>query len=358
MTPYIVVLITVCAGCALGALSPPAHQRAIAFPLILLLAMFAALRGYVGTDTYAYHEMFDTLRHEDLRAASGIVEPIFALMAKAVSQVSASAFVFVGAIAIVQGIVLYLIVARHSQPLVFLGLYVATFYVNFHFNILRGGLAALLLVLSATYLLDGSRTRFLITGLLSVLSHYSSVLFFVPMSFVGQRIWSRLVWLITSLILGGLVVWIFIGEDRWFQYLSYLLIYDVDDSVQYGIGLVVLFALYAAMFAIQASQDKIYLLTFLLLSWYVARLASNHFLFVDRIEILINIILLFLISQRPNRPRKRVPLLAICLMLMSLNVYGTLNGLVAADQSTRGSFAAELERNSPTYLPYRFAWDE
>jgi EpsG family len=333
-------------------------QRALVVPFIALLAAFAAFRGYVGTDTYAYHEMFQYFRQDGLLEIAGSLEPVFAVIIKTTSYVSTSSFVFVGAVAIVQSVVLYMIVTRHSRPLLFLGIYAATFYINFQFNILRAGLAALLLVLALGYLLSGSRPKFFGSGLLSVFSHYSSMLFFIPMTLVGQRLRWAAPWFLISIIAGGVVAWNLIGEERWIQYLSYLVLFDLDDAVPYGFGLLVAFILYATIFVLQVTKENAFLLTFLLLTWYAARIASNYLLFIDRIEVVLNIILLYLLFQKPVLVRNRAPLLTACILLITLNLYGTLRGLEAADLSQRGGPAADSDRISSTYLPYRFAWEE
>jgi hypothetical protein len=355
---YALVLIAVCIGCALGSGAPTGQQRALAAPLILVLAAFASLRGYVGTDTYAYHEMFQDFRQDSLLEIAGAVEPVFAAIIKMVSSVSKSSFIFVGVVAIIQSVVLYAIIVRHSQPLLFLGLYTATFYINFQFNILRAGLAALLLVLALSYTLGGSRLKSFGSGLLSMLSHYSSVLFLVPISLIGQKFRWGMVWLLASLLVGGLVIWTLVGEGRWVQYLSYLVLYDADDSVQYGFGLFVAFGLYAIIFSLQVTRQNVIMLLAIFLLWYFTRLASNYFMFVDRIEIVVNIILLYLVSQKPDRRRNQTSVTIACMMLIALNLYGSLKGLEAADLSTRGASAAEFGRISSTYLPYRFAWEE
>lgn len=358
MSDYALVLLPVCLMGLAASLLAVDSQRIVARVLVLMLTCFAALRGYVGTDTGAYHTMFFDFGSLDLTDLANQIEPVFAALLHLTAQVSDSSFLFVGSIAVLQGVLLVLVVGRHEQPALFVAVYASTFFVNFHFNILRAGVAALFLVLALASLRSSQRARFQGFGFLSILSHYSSVLFFLPMNLVGRRWYiAVLSFVLASLAAIGLMMH-FVNEARYFQYLTYVALLETSDSVSYGFGLLALFALYVGVFVLTVSRSNYHLLLPLMCLWIALRLASNHMLFVSRIEVVVNLFLLYILLGESPPAQRRAARLLVCALLVSLNLYGTIGGLKAADQSMREGFAADPSRRNSTYLPYRFAWEE
>jgi EpsG family len=358
VTDYAIVLVPTCLLALAASQLALQAQRQVVAALTLVLTAFAAARGYVGTDTGAYHTMFTDYGSEQLVDLTDIVEPVFALMIWASAALSDNSFIFVSAIAVVQGSLLLLVLARHERPAMFMALYASTFYLNFHFNILRSGTSALLLLLAISSLRAGERIRFYAYGFASLLSHYSALAFFLPLNLTGRRFSSGLLWLFVSGAAALGLMLVFVNEARYVQYLTYLALLDAGDSVQYGFGLLALFVLYALVFAATVSRSNYKALTFLFLVWAATRLASNYMLFVSRIEVVINLILLSLLIGSPPRHNSESLRTAALVLLVMLNLYGNLVGLEAADQSARGGFSADPYRRNSTYIPYKFAWEE
>ena len=163
------------------------QRKQITLLCVFGLTCFAALRGYVGTDTYAYHSMFADFGNENLGDIVGIVEPLFALLMKAVALVSDDSFVFVASIAVIQGLLLARVAATSRHPLDFLSIYVTIFFLNFHLNIVRAGTAILLLILAMRVPKEDKDQRwFYAFGIAAVLAHYSAIIGFLPLLVVRQ----------------------------------------------------------------------------------------------------------------------------------------------------------------------------
>lgn len=358
MFVYALVLLPVCLISILASQLPIKQQRQIVYGLVFVLTAFAALRGYVGTDTSAYHSMFEDYASESIVDLVRIVEPVFAILLVITGWFSDSSFAFVFSISILQGIILFFILGRCESPAMFLAIYTSTFFVNFHFNILRGGVAALLLLVAIHYLISGTQKKFYLAGTMSILSHYSSLLFFLPMTVV-DRSWKAglLVLLLSTTIAFGLVYY-FVNDARLLQYINYSLLFDSDEGVRYGSGLIALFILYAILYYFTVSRENFSVLTLLLLTWYVIRFLSNYILFIDRLEVVINLIFLYLVTQHKPTGRTRIFWTLALSMLVLLNSYGALIGLEKADQSSRGAFDPDSSRRNSTYLPYKFIWEE
>lgn len=358
MFEYALVLLPVCLlACVSGALRLVAQRAAVA-ALILVLTTFAGLRGYVGTDTGAYHTMFERYATEDTLEVLGLVEPVFALLIKTVSLASSSGFAFIVAIAIVQAALLLAIIYRHPSPALFMAVYTSAFFLNFHFNILRASVAALLLLLAIDYLRASQTARFFLAGVLSVLSHFSSVLFFLPLTAVRRNLIGGVLLFAVISAATLAAVFLMVSDSKLLQYLTYLAVIDSGEDVQFGAGLFALFALYVVVYLCTVSRLNFKLLSALLLAWIVVRLLSTKFLFVDRIEVTLHLILLYLMIGTAPQARLKVARTTAIVALVALNLYGTLNGLEGSDRDSADGFDADQSRYRSTYLPYRFIWDE
>lgn len=358
MIEYVLVLAPVCIVALAASCLSVSAQRQLASVLVLLLTAFSGLRGYVGTDTAAYHGMFKDFGDASLEDIVLVTEPLFAAWLKLSALLTDNSFVFVASIAVLQGALLFAVLMRHEQPTLFLAVYAATFYLNLHFNVLRSGVSALFLLLAFSALRAGRPLGFQSFGIASILTHYSSVLFYLPLNLVGRRPTVGLSWLLVGIAVAGAVLLAFVSDSRIVQYMAYIALFDSADSVDYGLGLAALFGLVTTIYALTVSRSNFGLLTLLFVFWCALRLASNHLLFVSRLEVVANLLFLLLLVGLPARAGwQGARTLAIALLVV-LNLYGTISGLEATDRSTRDGFGFDPGRRNSTYLPYRFAWEE
>ena len=188
MLVYAAVMIACLLLLTVAHLGSTRQRKRIVLFSVFALTCFAALRGYVGTDTGAYHSMFSNFSNESLADVLGVVEPIFALLIKAAATFSDDSFVFVVLIALIQGLLLARVATTSNNPLDFLAIYVTIFYLNFHFNIVRAGTAILFLILAMRVPKeDDNQTKFYALGVAAILAHYSAVIGFLPLLLLRQR---------------------------------------------------------------------------------------------------------------------------------------------------------------------------
>jgi EpsG family len=135
MLVYAAVLIACLLLLMAARLGSTNQRKQVTLLCVFALTCFSALRGYVGTDTYAYHSMFSDFSNESLGEVLGVVEPAFALLIKTIALFSDNPFVFVISISIIQGFLLAHVAVTSKNPLDFLAIYITIFYLNFHFNI-------------------------------------------------------------------------------------------------------------------------------------------------------------------------------------------------------------------------------
>jgi hypothetical protein len=136
--------------------------------MILPLAIFAMIyAGHISIDSINYGLIYES--PQDFP-----VEPGFALLMVAAKHAGLSYFVFMKIFVAVQLLLLTAIVARARDPLFFMLVYFAAFYLNFQFNQVRSAMALFIIVASYLWL-----RRFSFFMLLpAVAIHYSA-----PISF-------------------------------------------------------------------------------------------------------------------------------------------------------------------------------
>lgn len=154
-------------------------QKRIFFLLVfLLITLFAGLRGTVGIDTYAYSVLYENISDPDLfkyyftRMEPGYL--IFSYAHKVIFNDLQVYFLFISAL---QAYLLYLVFKKLEESIFFLFAYVFIFYLEMHFNVLRAGIASLLLALA---FIDNRAKYKSVYFVLAILFHYS-ILFFAPL---------------------------------------------------------------------------------------------------------------------------------------------------------------------------------
>lgn len=176
MTPYVSFFSVSFALLVLGLSSQKQGLRAVIVLLIVILSVsFSGFRGLVGTDTAAYHTIFNEfdLRYADVGDWTRF-EPLFMAFLGGVKLTTNDPFLFTLALSVLQGVLLFLIVRDRRGALIFIFAYLCFFYLRNHFNTLRSGVAALLLVLAYQRLEDDKTNWWIL--LCACLFHFGSLL--------------------------------------------------------------------------------------------------------------------------------------------------------------------------------------
>lgn len=239
---YVVLLFSALGLSALSLRFTAENQLAICKFVVLIFGGVAAIRGYVGTDTYSYHLHFQMLTEaKSIFAMLLITEPIFIVLAKLVSIVGGSSFLYVFGISVLQILLLLYVVGRVAKPGLFLLLYVSTFYVDFHFNILRAS-TALLFVLAALVNLRRGLIYYFPFLVAAVFSHFTAV--FVLFYVLGYRLYltRRYYFLLFFILISVFFVYFALYDIALLKYAEH-----VDSTVRsdFGLGLVLLLCSYS-----------------------------------------------------------------------------------------------------------------
>lgn len=360
MTPYLVALLGSFSALSLCLRSSLRTQRVAVKALLCGLIGFAAMRGLVGTDTYAYHLMFADNHGESLPLLLQVSEPAFASLIYMVGHFTAEPTLFMLVVALLQGSMLWMLVSRLRHPVLFLLVYVPLFFLNLHFNIVRTGIALLLVLLALqTDMARRKHPSFYLYCLVAPLFHYSAVVAVVPLLLTRVR-WRDRFSLLLSVSAGVAIaglIWLVALDTIIEKSLIYrdLIAPGTTGGVSWSFVLGV--PLYLAMYVCALKRSNAVGLTLLLVTWLVLRWLTVDYTLVGRVEIFFNALLLFYVSQLDLSGRRRTVrtwcIAALAIMWTAASLLGLAHESGTLD---RLGIVDEIYLSSP-FVPYRFFWE-
>jgi hypothetical protein len=328
---------------------------------VFALTCFAALRGYVGTDTYAYHTMYSDFSNASLTDVLGVVEPIFAFLMKAVALFSDDSFAFVVSMAILQGLLLAQVAATSKNPLDFLAIYVTIFYLNFHFNIVRAGTAVLLLILAMRVPKeDENQVKFYAFGAAAVMAHYSAIIGFLPLLLLRHRAANAKTLGIGLLVVVMGSVYYFATADELplARYLAYLDILAPDVKTTVSLSFILGIPLYLLLYLSAVNKRNRVGLTLLFTVWLFARWLTSIYTLFGRVEMIINALLLFSMIELAlvgwRRQLRKVAVTGLTVMWL----FGSLLGLQEESSIMDALGTWDTLYQASPFIPYKFIWDD
>lgn len=361
MLPYITVLTPACLLLAWACACNVRRQKYIAIFCLIVISLFAGLRGYVGIDTYMYHMIYLNNHTAGFVEILSQVEPIFAVLIKFSFLLSGNSFVFTGLITTLQGIILFFLIQSSKKPAGFMLLYISIFFLGFEFNILRAGTAILLLVSACRFIDDTNRKKFYLLALFAVLCHYSALIGFLPMMINREKSpRARIILVLIILLIPMSAYWGLLNlELTPEKYINYFLMDLRAETKPSFIGLGIRIVVNLILYRIVLTKDNWGVLTTFLSIWLIARLVSIEFIFVDRIEIIFSALFIFYIIEHiPSGLTHKRHIIAIAI-LVTLSLLSNLRGLGLAEEDlARGKSVTDLNHSMSPYIPYKFFWVE
>ncbi len=333
-------------------------QNFLAFIFIFILILFAGLRGMVGIDTASYHLAFEAI---DLRTYSFsewfAFEPLFSAFMIFIRAFLDDPHSFIFFIALIQGILIFLISRKHPNKAVFLALYISGFYIQNQFNIIRAGLAGLFLVYAYTQKREGKDNT--LPLILGSLCHYSAVIA-VPFLFDLQHKYRML----ALLVIGSALLMFMEGFDRISGKLMYYFIdstYFSSGNIEIGPFFIVTLAL-ILLAHLLANRELGYQIHFLIVFVIVLKFMQMRFPVLWRAYDLLYFVWLSITSYSIGNKffsQKSIPLLLICLISLW---YVTFNSLLHESEdllkrSKQTGEVASIVFESPL-VPYRTLFDD
>lgn len=337
------------------------QQKRVAYFCVLLITLFSAMRGYVGTDTYSYHVMFINGSIENMLDISKSIEPLFAALIKFSAFIINSSFVFIALISIIQGILLIKLISISKNPANFLMVYIAIFYLNFEFNILRAGTAILFIVL-ANQLSNNKNNNvgFYLAGIAAVLIHYSTAIAFLPMIILNQKKKNTKLLAIALVVITLIGAYYFVlnNDALYGKYIIYSSEIFSQISDTENRSFIFSLPLYFALYLSVVERENRLRVTSLFLIWLVLRWGTSLFMLVGRVEIIVNALLLFSVVEYDLTGWKRRVRSIALVGLSVMWLYGTLIVLQKGDPASSGSIALDEDHLMSPFNPYKFFWEE
>ncbi len=174
--------------------------------MLSLFFFVAGFRGSVGSDTVIYADIYMVYLQENYPVFGFRFEPAFILLMKLCSFFSNDYQLLLMIYAFLQSFFLYLILVRIRYPFFFILIYVLTFYLQFHLNTIRVGLAVLIFI----YSLQQSSTRKSIFFLTLALLNHFSIFLLVPIWVIYRNM---LNWKVVTLLISSAVLLFFVIFD-------------------------------------------------------------------------------------------------------------------------------------------------
>ena len=358
---------------------------------MLLSTAFSALRGYVGTDTYSYHLIYLGFNAADRAALYTRMEPLFALIVDVFNCIGVGSFFFISLIAIFQGALLWRLIRALPRPAEFLALYMAIFYLNLHFNILRQGISVLFMLsafnfylatreynkseiinrvafdISASKSKEGyglicslkSKMKFYLDSIGAFGFHYSSLFIVLPIFFAMHRgLISKLFTVVFAIFFA--VVCYFVFHDNatiiW-KLTNYFNVINEPSKHNTGYTLYFVAGIYFMLFVTALKRSNYNLLTVIFVVWFLLRMLTHYNEIFGRFEIYSSIFFCFYISQIDLSGLRRKIRGCLCASLVVFWGCVYLYSYYHESPFVYDSYDNLILIHSP-YTPYKFFWED
>ena len=319
--------------------------------LIILLGAVASLRGYVGTDTYSYHLQFEQIKSQDnFDETVLLIEPAFFAIGKFIQFIGGNSFVYVSFIGIMQTVLVIFILTKIKNPALFLLFYIATFYLEFHFNILRASTSSLIILISLLWIKEGG-PRFYITLLASFLFHYAAIFVIVYVLLYRQFLNKKYVSAILLVLLLSIAIYgiITIFYDIFLIKYRYFLETDMMDERYFGMGVLLKLCLYIGLAVTLIRKNLLEIIVFVLPLALIRLSMLRYPVIAGRVESFVLPLLIFILTNDDVKNWKRD---VIIIALSMLNVYGVLSTI-----SHEKEMKVDFKYSVSPYVPYHTLFD-
>jgi EpsG-like putative glucosyltransferase len=321
----------------------------LSFLYFLLIVIFAGLRGDVGQDTYNYGDIYNNISDWNI-LLNLKVEPVFAGLASLHKLIFNSTTGFLFSISLIQGALLYYSTRKLKYRWIFLLIYLYTFYLNFHFNVIRAGLA-LLFFLSSISTKNNKISSIFIIG--SFLTHFSMVAF-LPVYILLKK--ADFKHIFSVLIIGTifLTLMVFYAQDYLIEKIK---IYGVFNDLKLSFSFLSIAMISFGLFCFLVSGTVKYSILFTFFYFSVIFYLSNEVDIFYRLREPAFIILVFVFLDDSRFRTKKLEFKPYFIYLLFLVIWTTLqvwaNNISEAD-AISGSGIGKKEF---TYIPYEPYWE-
>lgn len=328
------------------------QKKFFAWVLFLLIFLFAGIRGLTGSDTPAYLHFFQLASSfEGVIELLQFIEPAFVLVNVLIRGIFEDNYYFLLLYSALQTGLLYLIYIKIKNK-IFILIYILIFYLNFHFNTIRAGTAALLLL----YYLVEERRHLKFGAALLAPGFHVSILVFYPFFLYRFSIKQTL-----ALMLSAAICFFFFRDyvgiflDKGIGYADYLADFSSGPSL---LSLMVIVYILFSMYFLR-DNGRLYLMsgslviTMYVISWFFP--VGQRLIFMS--QLFYFYFLLLGMNEKFLQQIKFIflwPLVALMFLLNLLNIVNETEILEKrVNAGDLNSFVLES-----TYVPYKLYWQD
>ena len=322
--------------------------KSLLFPIVLTV-LISGLRGNIGTDTYAYRHFFNTLWDKDQLLSENIIfsfEPGFVLFSNLLKLIYDNDQFFIFSISTLTGFLFYKLLKHIKERDLFFLTYISMFFVMFNLNLLRFGIAMLLLGLA--FVTTKSKHK-LIYFCLAFSFHFSvifSILFFVK----KENIYKYLFTIFTILLIG----FNFIQNKLGAYFLDFIFISQLKLEITFFVEIFVIYILIKWNNIDLSNNNLLYcIFLYFIVRWFGS---LNDIIYRTSYVFGFIIYLSFFIHKLTFKSRILVNLLFL------FYVYRSLSFLYNSDDAMSNLLFDSSGMNSlyshTKWIPYKFFWEK
>lgn len=321
------------------------------FIIFFILLLFAGLRGFTGSDTISYVKAFQLARTINSEFIFYQFEPFFSILLIVIGKIFSSGFYFILIFSLIQTYILY-IVYKGIKNKIFLLVYVLLFFLNFHFNTIRAGLAALLILL----LLVTDNIKLKVILAIVAPGIHSSILFFYPFFIFKYKKSYYKIYLAFSLIATTLI---YLNSNYLKIYFDKIDLYDFylvsGQSFVSNVTIMQIFYLLASIFIMKNTSFKFKLSGGLIIIFFAL---SQRYPIIYRMIILSQLFYFYFMLERLNESLfTRVKLI---FLWPHVFLIFTLNFTALSNETNNLNNRTDVHPDAfdSTYIPYKFYWND
>jgi len=327
------------------------QNKLLGICIFIIIVLFSGLRGLVGSDTQSYLKYYNYAKDiNDAQYLLLLFEPLFVFLMHTIHYIHDSNFTFIFIYSLFQGLLFYLIFTKIDNK-IFILCYVLLFFIEFHFNTIRAGTAALCLLYSVVTKNDKAKVAFALIAP----GFHVSILLFYPIFFL--RI--RLIYSITTLTIIALLLYSYqdissLILGKMFSYEDYL----TSNSSSFS----KIYLMYIAYIAVTLLSIKNLSKEFCITGLIIMALFSLAMIYpIAYRGIVLGWVLYFYFLSRDLTSSNQTGLFKYYLYPL-LIVLSFTNIIYIINESDRVSDRISVDLSADvldsTYIPYKFYWND
>lgn len=327
------------------------YRSSPVFYLIVFLCfwLLPGLRGQVGQDTASYSHYFNEMDDYGI-GIFFVFEPVFSSIIYLSYYIYPDVNFFYLVVSLIQAVLFFLILSRLTHSFLFFLIYLFVFYLEFHFNVLRAGLASLFFLLALSY---APQKKSWIYVIIATMCHFSIFLFLPIFMFrANLKIIYSFFLAILIIFLGSAVFYVF--SD---MILGKIAIYWAKEYSDPGVPVIVIMMIASGLFCFLC-QGRFSLTVFISFVFLSATLYLSALLPIAyRLYNISFIIFIFLALEKKEFSFSYLKFSPVSMYLIIIALWFSVSMSINVYYEKERLLSKGTGDPNFTFLPYEFFWE-